>query len=72
MSTLMSDEISMEDPLCDSRFGSMVTLDYVTPDTGYEPKDMELSDINERNLATSSDVYFQNTLEDTASFHQRP
>ena len=29
----MSDEISMEDPLCDSSFGSMVTLDYVTPDT---------------------------------------
>ena len=23
----------MEDPLCDSSFGSMVTLDYVTPDT---------------------------------------
>ena len=33
MSALMSDEISMEDPLCDSSFGSMVTLDYVTPDT---------------------------------------
>ena len=33
MSTLMPDEISMEDPLCDSSFGSMVTLDYVTPDT---------------------------------------
>ena len=29
----MPDEISMEDPLCDSSFGSMVTLDYVTPDT---------------------------------------
>ena len=27
------DEISMEDPLCDSSFGSVVTLDYVTPDT---------------------------------------
>ena len=62
----------MEDPLCDSSFRSMVTLDYVTPDTGYEPKDMELSDINERNLATSSDVYFQNTLEDTASFPNVP
>ena len=62
----------MEDPLCDSSFGSMVTLDYVTPDTGYEPKDMERSDINERNLTTSSDVYFQNTLEDTASFPNVP
>ena len=29
---------------------------------------MDLLDINERNLATSSDVYFQNTLDDTASF----
>ena len=66
MSTLVPDEISMEDPLCDSSFGSMVTLDYVTPDTGYEPKDMELSDIKERNLATSSDVYIQNTLDDTS------
>ena len=46
----------------------MVSLDYVTPDTGYEPKDMELEDINELNLATSSDIYFQNTLEDTAYF----
>ena len=35
MSILMPDEISMEDPLCDSSFGSMVTLDYVTPDTGW-------------------------------------
>ena len=33
---------------------------------------MELSDINERNLATSSDVYFQNTLEDAAFFPNVP
>ena len=65
---MVPDENSMEDPLCNSSFGSMVSLDYVTPDTGYEPKDMELADINERYLATSSDIYFQNTLEDTASF----
>ena len=62
----------MEDPLCNSSFGSMVSLDYVTPDTGYEPKDMELTDTNERNLATSSDIYFQNTLDDTASFPNVP
>ena len=68
MSTLVPDEISMEDPLCDSSFGSMVTLDYVNPLTGYEPKDMELTDANEQNLATSSDIYFQNALDDTASF----
>ena len=33
MSNLVPDEISMEDPLCNSSFGSMVTLDYVTPVT---------------------------------------
>ena len=69
---MVPDENSMEDPLCDSSFGSMVTLDYVTPDTGFEPKDMELTDTNERNLATSSDIYFQNTLDGTASFPNVP
>ena len=39
---MVPDENSMEDLLCNSSFGSMVSLDYVTPDTGYEPKDMEL------------------------------
>ena len=33
MFTLMPDENSMGDPLCNSSFGSMVSLDYVTPDT---------------------------------------
>ena len=70
--TMVPDENSMEDPLCNSSFGSMVSLDYVTPDTGYEPKDMELVDTNERNLATSSDIYFENTLDDTASFTNIP
>ena len=46
----------------------MVTLDYVTPLTGYEPKDMELADTNELNLAASSDIYFQDILEDAVSF----
>ena len=72
MSTLVPDENSMKDPLCNSSFGSMVSLDYVTPDTGHEPKDMELADTNERNLATSSDIYFQNALDDTASFPNVP
>ena len=72
MSDLTSDEISMEDPLCNSSLESMVTLDYVNPLTGYEPKDLELSDVNERNLATSSDVYFQNTLDDIAAFPNVP
>ena len=72
MSIPAPDEISMEDLMCDSSLGSMVTLDYVTPLTGYEPKDMELTDTNERNLATSSDIYFQNALDDTASFSNVP
>ena len=33
---------------------------------------MELTDANERNLATSSDIYFQNALDDTASFPNVP
>ena len=33
MFTLVPDENSMEDPLCNSSFASMVSLDYVTPDT---------------------------------------
>ena len=45
----------------------MVTFDYVTPDTSYEPKDMELTDTNELNIAASSDIYFQDTLEDTVA-----
>ena len=65
---MVLDENSMEYPLCNSSFGSMVSLDYVTPDTGYEPMDMELADTSERNLAISSDIYFQNALDDTASF----
>ena len=72
MSIPAPDEISIEDPLCDSSLGSMVTLDYVTPLTGFEPKEMELTDADELNLATSSDIYFQNTLDDTASFPNVP
>ena len=72
MSIPAPDEISMEDPLCNSSLGSMVTLDYVTPLTGYEPKDMELTDADELNLATTSDIYFQNALDDTASFPNVP
>ena len=36
MSIPAPDEISIEDPLCNSSWESMVTLDYVTPHTGYE------------------------------------
>ena len=50
----------------------MVTLDYVTLLTGYEPKEMELTDADELNLATTSDIYLQHTLDDTASFPNDP
>ena len=40
MSTLVPDENSMKDPLCNSSFGSMVSLDYVTPDTHLVPRSM--------------------------------
>ena len=73
MSTSAPDELSVENPLCDSSLGSMVTSDYVTPLTGYEPKkDMDLIDADELNLATSSDIYFQNSLDDIASFPNDP
>ena len=41
MSTLVPDEISMEDPLCDSSLGSMVSLDYVNPSHFVVPADVE-------------------------------
>ena len=59
-------------PCATPAWGAMVTLDYVTPLTGYEPKEMELTDADELNLATSSDIYFQNVLDDTASFPNDP
>ena len=40
--------------------------------SGYEPKEMELTDADELNLATTSDIYLQNTLDDTASFSNVP
>ena len=36
------------------------------------PKEMELTDADELNLATISDVYFQHTLDDNASFPNDP
>ena len=43
MSTLVPDENSMKDPLCNSSFGSMVSLDYVTPDTNFEVLDARIA-----------------------------
>ena len=73
MSTSAPDEMSVSNPLCDSSLESVVTSDYVTPLTGYEPKqDMNLTDADELNFTTSSDIYFQNTLDDIASFPNDP
>ena len=73
MSTSAPDEMSVQNPLCDSSLGSVVTSDYVTPLTGYEPKkDMDLTDADELNFTTSSDIYFQNALDDIASFPNDP
>ena len=58
--------------MCDFRLGNVVTSDYETPLTGYEPKEMELTDADELNLATTSDIYWQHTLDDDASFLNDP
>ena len=73
MSTSAPNERSRSNPLCDSSLGSVVTSDYVTPLTGYEPKqDLNLTNAEELDLATTSDIYFQHTLDDTASFPDDP
>ena len=60
-------------PLCNSSLGSVVTSDNVTPLTGYEPKqDMNLTDAEELDLTTSSDIYFQNALGDISSYPNDP
>ena len=63
----------MSNPLCHSSLGSVVTSDYVTPFTGYEPKkDLNLTNAEELDLATTSDIYWQHTLDDDASFPNDP
>ena len=57
-------------PLCDFRLGTVVTFDYETPLTGYEPnKDLNLVNTEELDLAATSDVYWQHTLDDDASLN---
>ena len=57
-------------PLCDFRLGTVVTSDYETPLTGYEPKkDLNLVNTEELDLAATSDVYWQHTLDDDASLN---
>ena len=73
MSTSALNERSRSNPLCDFRLGTVVTSDYETPLTGYEPKkDLNLTNAEELDLATTSDIYWQHTLDDTASFPNDP
>ena len=63
-------ERSRSNPLCDFRLGTVVTSDYETPLTGYEPKkDLNLTNAEELDLAITSDIYWQHTLDDDASFN---
>ena len=60
-------------PLCDFRLGTVVTSDYETPLAGYEPKkDLNLTNAEELDLVTTSDIYWQHTLDDAASFPNDP
>ena len=71
---MVPDENSMEDPLCNSSFGSMVSLDYVTPDTlskcclyihGTVETDEEKLSINcSRNMRTKGRDWDANTQND--------
>ena len=57
-------------PLCDFRLGTVATSDHETPLTGYEPKqDFNLVNTEELDLAATSDVYWQHTLDDDASLN---
>ena len=70
MFTSALNERSRSNPLCDFRLGTVVTSDYETPLTGYEPKkDLNLVNAEELDLATTSDIYWQHTLDDDASFN---
>ena len=62
----MTNSDSMNNPLCHSAIGSMVTFDYCTPDTGNEPNVMELTGTKGLNNAASSDMYFQDSFDYTA------
>ena len=70
MFTSEFNERSRSNPLCDFRLGTVVTSDYETPLTGYEPKkDLNLVNTEELDLAATSDVYWQHTLDDDASLN---
>ena len=54
--------------LRDFRLGTVATSDHETPLTGYEPNwDLNLVDTEELDLAATSDIYWQHTLDDNTS-----
>ena len=56
--------------LCDFRLGTVATSDHETPLTGYEPnRDFNLVDTEELDLAATSDIYWQHTLDDNTSLN---
>ena len=60
----------MPNPLRDFRLGTVATSDHETPLTGYEPKqDLNLVNTEELDLAATSDIYWQHTLDDDASLN---
>ena len=67
MSSSEFNERSRSNPLCDFRLGTVATSDHETPLTGYEPKkDLNLVNTEELDLAATSDVYWQHTLDDAS------
>ena len=70
MFTSVFNERFESNPLCDFRLGTVATSDHETPLTGYEPKqDSNLVNTEELDLAATSDVYWQHTLDDDASLN---
>ena len=70
MFTSEFNERSRSKPLCDFRLGTVATSDHETPLTGYEPKkDLNLVNTEELDLVTTSDIYWQHTLDDDASLN---
>ena len=54
--------------LRDFRLGTVASSDHETPLTGYEPnRDMNFVDTEELDLAATSDIYWQHTLDDNTS-----
>ena len=56
--------------MCDFHLGTVATSDHETPLTGYKPKkDLNLVNTEKLDLAVTSDVYWQHTLDDEASLN---